>query len=81
VLAFAKEHGTLITVEEHQRAGGMGSAIAEYLSEIHPTNVIRLGIDDCFGESGTVEELWRRFKIDSESIIFSALDSINIKNL
>lgn len=72
VLAFAKEHGTIITVEEHQRAGGMGSAVAEFLSLEHPTKVIRLGVDDTFGESGTIGELWKHFGLDADSIASTA---------
>lgn len=69
VLAFAKEHGTIVTVEEHQRMGGMGSAVAEFLSLEYPTKVIRLGVDDSFGESGNVGELWKHFGLDAESIV------------
>jgi len=69
VLTFAEEHNVLVTVEEHQRAGGMGSAVVEYLSTVRPTKVIRLGIDDAFGQSGTMEELWRYFGLDAASIV------------
>ena len=69
VLAFAQDHGTIVTVEEHQRAGGMGSAVAEFLSHERPTRVIRIGIDDTFGESGTITELWKHFGLDAESIV------------
>jgi transketolase len=69
VLAFAREHGTVVTVEEHQKAGGMGSAVAEFLSSVAPTKVVRLGVDDRFGESGTVTELWKHFGLDADSIV------------
>jgi transketolase len=72
ILAFAKEHGTIVTVEEHQRMGGMGSAVAEYLSSVYPTKVIRLGVDDRFGESGNVGELWKHFGLDAEAIVTAA---------
>lgn len=72
VLAFAREHSTVITVEEHQRVGGMGSAVAEFLSLEYPIKVIRLGVDDTFGESGTVTELWKHFGMDAAAIVASA---------
>jgi transketolase len=80
VLAFAEEHGTLITVEEHQRMGGMGSAVAEYLSATYPTKVIRLGVDDRFGESGNVSELWKHFGLDAEAIVVAAHGTLGTNN-
>ncbi len=70
--AFAEEHGTLITVEEHQAMGGMGSAVAEYLGEHLPTRVIRIGVKDLFGQSGTMEELLAHYEIDTPTIIKTA---------
>jgi len=69
VRAFAEEHGTIVTVEEHQVAGGMGSAVAEFLSEVYPTRVRRLGVHDRFGQSGTPDELLRHYGLDHESIV------------
>ncbi|HEY0907961.1 MAG TPA: transketolase C-terminal domain-containing protein [Candidatus Paceibacterota bacterium] len=57
VLAAAKSAGAIVTVEEHQAAGGMGSAVAEYLSSVYPVSVTRMGINDKFGQSGTPAEL------------------------
>ncbi len=69
ILQFAEEHGTIVTVEEHQVMGGMGSAVAEYLSLVRPTRILRLGVHDSFGQSGTPEELLRHYGIDHESIV------------
>ncbi len=69
VLRFAEEHDVLVTVEEHQVLGGMGSAVAEYLSEVRPTRILRLGVHDRFGQSGTPEELLAHYGIDHESIV------------
>lgn len=69
VLAFAEEHALLVTVEEHQVQGGMGSLVAEFLSEVRPTRILRLGIHDRFGQSGTPEELLSHYGIDAESIV------------
>jgi transketolase len=58
----------IVTVEEHQIAGGMGSAIAELLSENHPMKVMRIGVRDLFGQSGNPEELIKHYGIDADSI-------------
>lgn len=68
VLAYAKEHEIVVTVEEHQIAGGMGSAIAELLSEKHPMKVVRIGVRDQFGQSGEPAELIKHYGIDADSI-------------
>jgi transketolase len=67
--AFAAEHGALVTVEEHQVAGGLGSAVAEHLSECCPTKIARVGVRDVFGESGEPDELIVHFKLDTPSIV------------
>jgi transketolase len=72
VLAFANEHDVLVTVEEHQAAGGMGSAVVEYLSSIRPTRVTRLGVQDAFGQSGTQDELIAFYGIDATTIVSTA---------
>lgn len=59
----------VITVEEHQRIGGLGSAVAEYLTENHPVKIVRIGIDDRFGQSGTVAELYAEYGLDRLSIV------------
>ncbi len=69
LLTFAEEHDVLVTVEEHQIMGGMGSAVAEYLSGVRPTRILRLGINDQFGQSGTPEELLAHYGIDHTSIV------------
>ncbi len=66
---LAEEHEFLVTVEEHQRAGGLGGAVAEYLSEVHPIKIIRVGVDDQFGQSGEPEELIAHYGMDVESIV------------
>lgn len=57
IINFAKTHSALVTVEEHQIAGGMGSAISELLSTEYPTAIVFVGIHDVFGQSGTPNEL------------------------
>ena len=69
---LAGEHDFILTVEEHQRAGGLGSAIAEHLGQHQPTKVVRLGIDDEFGQSGDPEELITHYGLNAEAIVKAA---------
>lgn len=71
VISLAKETKRIITVEDHQVAGGMGSACAECLSEFYPTKMEFVGVKDQFGQSGTPEELAKYYRIDTESILES----------
>lgn len=71
ILASAKKTGRVFTLEEAQTAGGLGGAVAELLSEKLPTQVIRLGIQDRFGQSGTITELWSEYGLDSKAIVKS----------
>ena len=68
VLSAARAAGRVITVEEHQVAGGFGSAIAEFLSSAYPIPVTRLGIKDQFGQSGEPEELIRHYGLSAAGI-------------
>jgi len=77
LLAFAEANDFLITVEEHQVAGGMGSAVAEYLSEHRPTKIVRLGVHDMFGQSGTPSELISHYGMDHKAIIDAARKALS----
>lgn len=68
ILASVEKTGAVVSVEEHQIAGGLGSAIAEVLAKNHPTPQEFIGVRDRFGESGKPEELIRYFGMDVESI-------------
>jgi len=72
VFAFAQEHGALVTVEEHQVAGGMGSAVTEFLSEQLPTRIMRIGVRDQFGQSGEPAELIEHYGMDTQAIVAAA---------
>ena len=58
----------IFTFEEHNILGGMGSAVAEYVGRTQPKKVIRIGIDDQFGQSGTVSDLMKEYCLDSDSL-------------
>ena len=66
---FGQEHEYIVTLEEHQIAGGLGSAVAEYYSQTNPKRVIRMGVDDEFGQSGTPEELLAHYGMDAKAVI------------
>jgi transketolase len=69
ILSVAKRVGRVITLEEHQIAGGLGSAVAELLSLRSPVPVLRLGMQNCFGQSGTPDELLTHYGLDVDSVI------------
>ena len=68
VIASATKTGKVVTVEEHFTIGGLGSAVCEVLSENAPTKVLRIGVDDVFGESGPALELIHKYELDAEGI-------------
>ena len=61
----------VVTVEEHQVSGGLGSAIAELVleSDIRPAKFYRIGVNDRFGQSGTATNLWRHYQLDAGGIV------------
>ena len=68
VLASAAKTGKVVTVEEHSIVGGLGSAVCEVLCEEAPTKVLRIGVNDVFGESGPATELIHKYELDAEGI-------------
>lgn len=69
IIKAAKETKKIITIEDHNIIGGLGSAVCEVLSEEYPTKVIKMGINDTFGMSGKAEELMKYFHITAEDIV------------
>jgi transketolase len=69
---FAADHDSLVTVEEHQIAGGLGSAVAEFLSQTNPTHISMIGMHDTFGQSGEPDQLVAHYGMDIPSIIAAA---------
>ena len=68
VAAAARETGKVVTVEEHSVIGGLGSAVCDALCEKAPARVLKIGIDDVFGESGPALELIEKYGLDAKSI-------------
>lgn len=79
VLAAARETGALVTVEEHQRSGGLGSAVAELVAEQAPCPVHRLGMADRFGESGDGAHLLEHFGLTAPAIADAARSLLEAK--
>ncbi|MEK7633051.1 MAG: transketolase family protein [Patescibacteria group bacterium] len=72
IVKAAKECGAVVTVEEAQIAGGMGSAVCELLSEECPVPIIRIGMNDTFGQSGTPDELLEHYHLTAAWIVKAA---------
>ncbi|MGP8124377.1 MAG: transketolase family protein [Nitrososphaerales archaeon] len=68
IVRFAQKCGRVVTAEEHNVMGGMGSAVAEILGESRPTPMKRVGVMDTFGESGEAGELMRKYGLTSSNI-------------
>lgn len=68
LLRFVKDVRVIVTVEEHQSAGGLGSAVTEFLSEHHPIKITRIGINDRFGQSGKLAELYDEYGLTAKHI-------------
>lgn len=77
LLKAADETRMIFTVEEHQVAGGMGSAIAEFLSQNHPIRVHCIGMNDRFGESGQASALVHKFGLDAAGIVKRVLRELS----
>ena len=68
IVAAAKETGKVVTVEEHSVIGGLGSAVCDCLSAKAPTTVLKIGVNDVFGESGPAVQLIKKYGLDADSI-------------
>lgn len=79
VVASAKKTGLVITAEEGQAAAGFGSAVTEVLAEHQPTKVKRIGMQDCFGESGNPEELLKHFGLTHAHIAMAVHQALENK--
>lgn len=79
IIASASKTGAVVTAEEHNIIGGLGSAICEVLSECRPTPVVRVGVEDMFGRSGKVPPLLEYYGLTAENIVSKALCAISLK--
>ncbi|NLK51622.1 MAG: transketolase family protein [Syntrophomonadaceae bacterium] len=79
VLRAAQETGAIVTAEEHSIIGGLGSAVAEVLSEKHPVYLYRLGLRDCFGESGAPGALLKKYGLTATNLVEATRSVIKSK--
>ncbi len=68
VVTAARDTGRVVTVEDHSIIGGLGGAVAEVLGEQHPTRMLRIGVRNVYGESGSPAELYRKHQLDADGI-------------
>jgi len=80
VMKAAKETRAIVTAEEHSTLGGLGGAIAEILVERFPVPVVRVGVKDKFGESGSAEELIKKYGLTAMDIVNAAQNVVQKKN-
>lgn len=81
ILKAARETRAIVVVENHSTVAGLSGAICEFLCEHYPTVVEKIGINDVFTESGSYDELRRKYKLDDESIIAACKRALLRKNL
>jgi len=79
ILKSAKKTGAVVTIEEHQVTGGLGGAVAEVLAAHAPTPMRFIGMPDTFGESGTPEELLKKYGMTADHVVKAARSLVNEK--
>lgn len=79
IIKAAKETGVIVTAEEHSIIGGLGSAVAEVVSEKCPVPVLRVGVKDTFGESGKPNELLEKYGLTSKDIVNKVKKALELK--
>lgn len=79
VCKCARETGVIVTAEEHSIIGGLGSAVAEAVTECCPVPVVKIGVNDEFGHSGPAVDLLKEFGLSAENIAKTAKEAIKLK--
>lgn len=77
--AAARDCGAVVTCEEHQVMGGMGSAVAEFLAKTYPVPMAFVGMHDSFGESGEPDQLLKKYRMDADAIVDSVREVLKRK--
>jgi transketolase len=77
LIQAARETGAIVTAEEHQLTGGLGSTVAEVLAKHYPVKISMIGMPDCFGESGEPGELMDKYGLRAGTIVEKAFELIN----
>lgn len=79
LLEKARKTKAFVTAEDHSVIGGLGSAVCEFLSGNYPVPVLRVGVQDQFGESGTQDELYKKYGLTSDNIIKAVKKALQMK--
>jgi transketolase len=78
LIRYAKKSKLIVVVEDHQTTGGLGGAIAEKLSAKYPKKMLFIGIKEAFGESGSQEELYKKYKLDAIGIFNTIREELKV---
>lgn len=76
VIKAAKETGLIVTCEEHSVIGGLGSAVAEVVTEACPVKVVKIGVNDVFGHSGPAVDLLKEFGLSCDNIVKTVKEAV-----
>lgn len=79
IIDSAKKTGVIVTAEEHNIIGGLGSAVAEVVCETVPVPVLRVGVNDVFGKSGPAVQLLHEFGLDADNIAAKTKEAVGLK--
>lgn len=77
IIKSAKKTGKIVTAEEHSVIGGLGSAVCDALCKSYPTPVYKIGMQDCFGESGSAAALVQKYKLDAQGVYEQVKEFVN----
>jgi transketolase len=77
ILTSVQKTGKIVVVEEHNIWGGLGESITRVISEVAPTPIKIIGLEDTYGESGSAKELWQKYGLDRQSIAQKILKFLN----
>ncbi len=81
LISYAKSCKAFVVIEDHQKAGGLGSAISELISETYPIPIEFIAVNDLFGETGTTQELYKKHHLDEQSIKNAIYKVLKRKNI
>mgnify|MGYP004519749227 FL=1 len=77
IIKSAKKTGKVVTAEEHSVIGGLGSAVCDALCKSYPTPLYKIGMQDCFGESGSAAALVQKYKLDAQGVYEQVKEFVN----
>jgi transketolase len=78
LIKYAKKSKLIVVVEDHQINGGLGGAIAETLAKLYPRKMLFIGMNESFGESGSEQELYKKYKLDATGIFNTIKEELKI---